>query len=238
MSLFLKQRAAHLSEWMDHPECDKRKLFNTYSQFYHVNNLISRWKTLFDHYISPLALRRNREGKKLRILDIGCGGGDICLKLSKWSGHNRHGVEITGIDPDPRAIEYTTTLELPVNVVFRRMDSGNLVKTGERYDVVITNHLVHHLKKKQFLQLCRDAEKLADDLILFNDIRRSEIGFGAFGMIAPLFFRSSFIYRDGLISILRSFRYRELKMIAPNKWQVKKLFPFRLLLVCKISEGV
>lgn len=223
----MKHRAEHLTEQMDDPDCDKGELFNTYKQFSHVNGLISRWESLFDAYIAPLAGKQ----RGLRILDIGCGGGDICLKFSEWAQKRNLNIEVTGIDPDPRAIEYTAILQVPANVEFRLANSSDLVEAGERYDVVVSNHLLHHLQNAELIRTCKEAEALAKKLILFNDIRRSDFGFAAFGLIAPVIYRSSFIFKDGLTSIRRSFTYRELKRLAPNGWDVKKLFPFRLMLV-------
>lgn len=212
---------------MDDPDCDKSELFNTYRQFSHVNGLISRWKSLFDAYIVPLkGIQR-----PLRVLDIGCGGGDICLKFSEWGLKSNLHMEITGIDPDPRAIEYTRTLKVPPNVEFRNASSSMLIDMAERYDVVVSNHLLHHLHKSELIRICKEAESLAIKLIIFNDLRRSDFGFAAFGLIAPAMYRSSFIFKDGLTSIRRSFTYRELKRLAPDGWQVKKLFPFRLILI-------
>lgn len=227
MSPILKNRAEHLTEKMDDPDCNKVELFRTYDQFSHVNSIISRWKTLFYAFIAPLAPRK----RALRILDIGCGGGDVCIKFSEWSKESKISVEITGIDPDPRAIEYTRSLKIPGNVEFRQAYLSDLVQAEEHYDVVVSNHLMHHLDENELLQICHESDKLAGKLVLFNDIRRSDFGFAAFGIAAPLVYRSSFIVKDGLTSIRRSFRYRELQSIVPEGWKVKKLFPFRLLLI-------
>ncbi len=229
MLTFLEKRSEQLTELMEDPNCDKKELFNTYEQFSHVNGLISRWKTLFDAYIAPLAGR-----KTLTILDIGCGGGDICLKFAEWGEQKNLDLSITGIDPDPRAIEYTKTLNVPENVEFRQKTSTSLVRNREYFDVVISNHLIHHMKNSELLEICRETEAITRKLALFNDIRRSKIGYTAFACASPVVYRSSFIVQDGKTSIRRSFTYRELKRIVPPPWKVKKLFPFRLLLVYEV----
>ncbi|MEX1062082.1 MAG: methyltransferase domain-containing protein [Balneolaceae bacterium] len=227
MNSFLKTRAGHLTERMDDPDCDRETLFNTYRQFTHINNQVSRWKTLFRDCIVPLS----RGDRPLQILDIGCGGGDICLKFSKWAKQQQIPLEVTGIDPDPRAMDYLDRLPIPRNVLFRQARSSDLMDEAGKYDVVISNHLVHHLQPENLLQVCKEAEILSKELVLFNDIRRSVFGYTAFGLTAPFLYRSSFIVRDGLTSIQRSFTYTELKEIAPAGWTVKKLFPYRLLLM-------
>lgn len=212
---------------MEEKDCDKEQLFNTYEQFSRVNKLISRWESLFYAYIKPLA----KGNKPLRILDLGCGGGDVCLKMSSWAEESGIEVSITGIDPDPRAFEYLEKLETPENVEFRQARLKDLIISNEKFDVVISNHLLHHLTPEEIQVVCIKTEKIAEKMVLFNDIRRSQIGFAVFGLVAPTMYRSSYVVRDGLTSIRRSFKYRELKIIAPERWQIKKLFPFRLLLM-------
>ncbi len=227
MAKWFEKRAEHLTEKMEDPHCNKNRLFNTYEQFSRLNGLIARWETLFKAYIIPL----NRQPRPLRILDIGCGGGDLCFKFASWANESGLTVQITGIDPEPRAAEYRKQLEIPSNVEFRLSTTHDLIEASESYDVVVSNHLLHHLNRDELLQICEQADRLAKRLVLFNDIRRSGYGFAAFGMSAPLLFRSSYIVRDGLTSIRRSYRFGELKRIAPDGWEVKKLLPFRLLLI-------
>lgn len=224
---FLKHRAEHLTERMDSPDCDKEQLFNTYEQFSHVNDLISRWESLFKAYIAPLGSHHN----ELHILDVGCGGGDICLKFAEWATDAGIRVHITGIDPDPRAIEFTEQLDVPANVEFRQTLITDLIRYGERYDVVISNHLLHHMQNTDIYKLCKQTEQLARKLVIFNDLRRSKLALTAFGLTAPLMYRSSFIFRDGITSIRRSYTKPELRKIIPKGWYVKKLFPYRLLLM-------
>lgn len=212
---------------MDRPDCDKEELFNTYRQFSHVNDLISRWESLFKAYIIPL-VKRHRE---LQILDIGCGGGDLCLKFAKWSDEAGLRVQITGIDPDPRALEFIRELHVPDNVEFKQARTSDLIRYGEQFDVVVSNHLLHHLQNKEIYQICKDTEKLVRKLAIFNDLRRSKLALTAFGLTAPLIYRSSFIVRDGFTSIRRSFTKPELKQVLPGGWVVKKLFPYRLLVM-------
>jgi 2-polyprenyl-3-methyl-5-hydroxy-6-metoxy-1,4-benzoquinol methylase len=218
---------------MEDEDCDKELLFNTYDQFSQLNKLISRWNSLFHAYIAPLA----KKSEVLRILDLGCGGGDICLKFSEWARKSGIHVSITGIDPDSRAFEYLEKLDTPNNVEFRQARLKDLIIADEKFDVVISNHLLHHLSPDEIQIICINTEKIATKLILFNDIRRSQLGLAAFGLFAPAMYRSSFIVRDGFTSIRRSYKFKELNLIAPERWQIKKLFPFRLLLMLDKTSG-
>ncbi|MDZ7755378.1 methyltransferase domain-containing protein [Rhodohalobacter sp.] len=234
MPLIFKERESDLIEWMDRRDCDQEKLFNTYRQFYTINKLLSGWSRLFDLYLKPII---EANGGSATILDIGCGGGDILNHLDKLCQKAGYNVQLTGADPDPRAKEF---FEMNLNnreIRFRQKTSSQLVEEGARFDIVISNHLLHHLTNIEVNSLCRDSEKLAKQLVLFNDIERSDIGYGLFAVTTPIIFRNSFISVDGKISIRRSFRKDELQDLLPDGWDVKRKFPFRLLAMHQKRTG-
>lgn len=228
MPVFFKEREPNLTEWMDRPDCDQEKLFNTYRQFYTINNLLSGWSRLFEHYLKPIIKATNG---KASILDIGCGGGDILKHLDKLCQKEGFNVKLTGIDPDPRAKEFFEMNLNNTEIHFRQKTTNQLVEEGACFDIVISNHLLHHLMNDEVKSLCIDSEKLAKQFVLFNDIERSDIGYGLFALSTPMLFRNSYISADGKISIRRSFRKDELKNLVPEAWSVKRKFPFRLLAI-------
>ena len=98
MPLFLRYRANQLSEIMDQSDCDLDKLFRTYRQFKHINQLTSQWRRVYCRILRP-AMRK--EKRHYQLLDIGCGGGDITFALVKWAEEDQLSLQITGIDTDP-----------------------------------------------------------------------------------------------------------------------------------------
>lgn len=226
MPLFLRNRDADIQEFMDDPDCDLDMLYATYDQFETVNRLIGGWQRIYKNHIRPALLTA---GDNASVLDIGCGGGDILRMLNSFSTNDGLNVHFTGIEPDHRAIEYIESQSWPDNFTFRKTNSSELADQKRTFTVVISNHLVHHLTKKELTNICRDAEMLADDLVIFSDIERSDIGYLCFRSIAPLLFHNSFIVADGIRSIRRSYRRNELQKLLPDGWHVKRQFPFRLL---------
>lgn len=232
----LEHRESDLVEEMDRQDCDPVLLFNTYRQFQTLNRLISRWPLIFDALIAPIARRVNRRGRALNVLDIGCGGGDVCLMMAQRAAMQALEVTVTGIDPDERAIICARQLSPHDQVQFRQLHSEDLVQRGESFDVVISNHLLHHLQEPELQNLCQNAEHLAEVLILFNDIRRSRLGYRLFRSLAPLLFDTSYIVPDGLTSIRRSFTPGELSALLPAEWQVRPLAPGRLMVVRELNK--
>lgn len=228
MPQFLSKRNPGLVEWMDRPNCNRDLLFNTYQQFSRINRLLSGWKSIYKTYLRPVIVKKSG---KASILDIGCGGGDVLHLLQTFCRADGFDVRFTGIDPDPRSIQYLSALKWPENVQFKPQFSYQLVKENQLFDIVISNHVMHHLKENELTAVCADAEKLAGQLVIFSDIERSDIGYAMFSTIAPLLFRNSYIVPDGLISIKRSFRKEELDNLLSGRWVVERQFPFRLLAI-------
>ena len=223
--IFLKNRNQHLIEWMDKPDADPELLSNTYLQFDRINKLLSGWDKIYREYIKPII----RSSATVSILDIGCGGGDIIRYLYELSRNDGFETEFTGIDPDRRSIEFVTKSEWPEGVTFYAKKAEDLVKEEQAFDIVISNHLMHHLKNDQLTSMCRVAAQLAKKRVLFSDIERNAAGYLCFQLAAPLLFRNSYIVEDGLISIKKSFRKSELEPLLPGGWSVQRKFPFRLV---------
>lgn len=231
MPLLLHNRRPGLTEEMDRPDCDPGRLRRTYRQFAVLNRLISRWDYLYRSEIRPLLA--SLEGRPARLLDIGFGGGDIPARLARRARDDGYRLEVTAVDTDPRAVDYADERYAGSGVHYRLSSPTELLEEGAagRFDLVTSNHLLHHLKSGELQELLRQARTLARGTVLFCDIERSDWAWLLFGLLSRPFFRRSFITRDGLLSIRRSYTRRELRAAVPPGWEVRALPLFRLLLV-------
>lgn len=212
---------------MDQPDCDPVRLENTYRQFGVVNRLLSGWRRLYSREIRPLA---STSAGPFTLLDVGSGGGDLAVTLHNWARSDGLDLRITGIDPDARATAFALRRPPIAGVEFRQAHSSGLVAEGRRYDIVISNHVLHHLSAGELALLLRDSEDLAIRACLHNDLRRSPAAYALFSA-AALPFRYSFIRADGLTSIRRSYTPDELAAAAPDGWTVRRTAAFHQALV-------
>jgi 2-polyprenyl-3-methyl-5-hydroxy-6-metoxy-1,4-benzoquinol methylase len=226
MPIFLSERDTNSQERMDDPNCNPEELRNTYRQFSTINSLISQWYRIYKQEIRP-SLQSNIPKT---LLDIGFGGGDIPVKLARWASNDGYDLQITAIDPDPRAFNFVRQLERKQNVEFLQCRLSDLDPSKQQYDFVISNHLLHHLSRDELFNILYQARELSKESIIFNDIHRSDWAYLLFNIFSRPVFHSSFITADGLTSIARSYTHKELSEIVPDGWQVESVFPFRLLL--------
>jgi 2-polyprenyl-3-methyl-5-hydroxy-6-metoxy-1,4-benzoquinol methylase len=224
-AIALGHRADDLVERMDDPQCDLALLERTYRDFRHVNALISGWHGIYRRRIRPV-LQRSVDPT---LLDIGFGGGDIPRRIEQWAERDGIPVRITAVDPDPRAFAFAITG--PATAVhFRELATDDLVRAGERFDVVVSNHVLHHLDGT-LGPLLADSRRLARHLVVHGDIERSRWAYGAYSALTLPLARRSFVREDGLLSIRRSYRARAQAAAGDDGWRVERRFPARLLLV-------
>jgi 2-polyprenyl-3-methyl-5-hydroxy-6-metoxy-1,4-benzoquinol methylase len=222
----LATRDDALVERMDEPFCDRDRLFRTYADFPRVNRVVSGWRMTYLSQIRP-----RFTGSVHSLVDIGSGGGDVARALIGWARRDGVRLDVTAIDPDPRAVDYVRTLPPVDGFISRECSSTELVDEGARFDFVISNHVLHHLGAAELDAVLADSERLARRAVVHSDIRRSAAAYLLFSAFTAARFRGSFIREDGLLSIRRSYRVDELAARAPRGWAVRTQAPYRLLLV-------
>lgn len=222
----LSERDRDLRELMDDPDCDAGTLARTYRRFALVNALVGGWRSAWRTHVAPALPVTGRA----RVLDLGCGGGDLARSLARWAADDGFDVEVVGVDPDARAV-VAAERSVPAGVTFRVASSADLVGAGERFDVVVSNHVLHHLDDADRAAFLADSEQLAAVRSVHSDIRRSETAYRAYALASPFVSAGTFVRVDGLRSIRRSFTVAELQDVLPAGWQAEAAAPHRVLAV-------
>ncbi|MGN6272471.1 MAG: methyltransferase domain-containing protein [Protaetiibacter sp.] len=218
----LRERETRLLELMDDPACDPERLATTYRLFGPVNRAVSGWRGLYATRIRPLL----DATRPFRLLDLGSGGGDIARSLAEWARRDGLALDVVAADPDERAFAFAQRVPHP-GVELRRAWASELADAGERFDLVVSNHVLHHLDDVPgFLA---ESERLAPRA-LHSDLRRSALAYGLYTAVTWPTARRSFLFTDGRLSIRRSYTVAELEALAPAGWHAEAARPFRVLL--------
>jgi len=222
-SRFLADRAAGLVERMDDPNCDPEQLRRTYAQFNLLNRFVAGWGRIYSRYIRP-ELRAGATS----ILDVGPGGGDIARMLYRSASADGLPVRITAIDTDNRAVQFMQSSTTEYSIEVRHAGTRELLAAGERFDIVLSSNVLHHIVEDCIPAFLGDSHALAARLTIHSDIRRDVFAFLAF-FPARFLFPGSFVAADGLISIRKSYRCEELLPLLPVDWDIRRMSPFRYL---------
>jgi 2-polyprenyl-3-methyl-5-hydroxy-6-metoxy-1,4-benzoquinol methylase len=214
---------------MDDPDCDPRALAATYRRFDVVNRLVSAWGRVYRTRMAP---ELRALGRPARVLDLGSGGGDVVVRLAALAARDGLDVEWVGADPDARAHEAARARQRS-GVRFVAAGSRELLAAGERFDLVVSNHVLHHLDAEGLRSFADDSLALSRGTVLHADIARGRRAYALYAVgIAPLSV-GTFLRVDGLRSIRRSYRAPELAAALGAPWRVESPAPFRVLAVAR-----
>lgn len=165
--------------------------------------------------ISRLA-RQSRRTNELRVLDIGCGGGDIAVAVARRARRAGLQVHVDGADISPVAVRHSRELAQRAgasNVGFFELDVlGGPVPTG--YDVIMCSLFLHHLSEADAVELLRKMAEAARQAVLVNDLRRTRMGYTLAWLGCRLLSRSPIVHVDGPRSVAGAFSIAEIRTMA------------------------
>lgn len=164
------------------------------------------------------------------IIDLGCGHGDILRLVADYGKKHGYKFQLIGVDANKDAIDYATDLSKPYdNLSFKALDIFSEAFRQLNYDIVLSTLFLHHFNQDEIEQLLRQLSRKAQIGIVVNDLHRSRLAYGLFRLLG-LTISNHMIVQDGLTSILRAFKRKELEAISKTlklKSQIRWKWAFR-----------
>jgi 2-polyprenyl-3-methyl-5-hydroxy-6-metoxy-1,4-benzoquinol methylase len=157
-------------------------------------------------------LIRNISNKEIiTILDVGCGNGDMLRELAHYGYKNNLNFQLIGIDANNFTINHAKQLsENYPNISFLNHDIFEESFRELKYDIVLCTLTLHHFKDNQIINLLNVFYTNSKIGIVINDLHRNAIAYRLFQVICFVFNLNKMSRDDGLISILRGFKKKEL----------------------------
>jgi 2-polyprenyl-3-methyl-5-hydroxy-6-metoxy-1,4-benzoquinol methylase len=160
------------------------------------------------------ALKNHPKEQELTIADIGCGHGDILRDVAKFGRKNGYKMKLIGVDANPTAIAYAKELSAEFSeLTFETEDIFSEAFKNRKFDVVLATLFLHHFKEKQLISFLGNTLKQTKIAIVVNDLHRHTLAYYLF-MLLSLFIKNNMIVEDGLTSVLRGFKRKDLKHIS------------------------
>lgn len=158
--------------------------------------------------------------KELVIVDLGCGNGDMLRRVSKLGKKLGYKFKLMGIDANNDSVQYAKLLSLGFdNVNYCRMNIFSDEFKKLNYDIALSTLFLHHLDDQEIIDKLSLLIDQANIGIVINDLHRSKLAYFLFNIIS-FFINNKIIRNDGLVSIRRGFKKRELETFA-KQLQVK-----------------
>ena len=201
--------------------------------------IINKWLGGNNVTISAInKLIGKRKEKTWRIIDLGCGGGEMLKLIAIWARKNAVKVVLTGIDANQNVVNYAkkNTIEYPEI----RFISGNVLSEelmSMQADIITATLFTHHFSDQDLIRLLQGAKKSASAGLAINDLHRHWFAYRSINLLTSLFSKSPLVKNDAGLSVLRAFRKRELKDILKaagiNQFSIKWRWAFRWQVIAR-----
>lgn len=187
-----------------------------------INQLLGGNKVTIDGV--KLLLKGKPKQQLIRIIDLGCGNGDMLRALADFAKKNDLNFQLTGIDANNFTIKHAERLSRDYpNINF---ECKNIVERfDDECDIILCTLTLHHFKDEEIIHLLENIKSLVKVGIVINDLHRSALAYYLFKAICYLFSLNDMSREDGLVSILRGFKKSDL--LAYSKALGAKLFSIR-----------
>jgi 2-polyprenyl-3-methyl-5-hydroxy-6-metoxy-1,4-benzoquinol methylase len=158
-----------------------------------------------------LLVSKTQQNNSIKIVDVGCGNGDMLRKLADYGKKNNLNLDLLGIDANHYTINHARHLsEKYANIQYSCEDIFDQNFKDLKYDIVLCTLTLHHFKDNEIIDLMTIFHENARLGIVVNDLQRSIIAYRLFQGLCVVFKLNKMSKEDGLTSILRGFKKPEL----------------------------
>jgi len=159
-------------------------------------------------------LKNHPEEKELSIVDLGCGNGDILREIAKFGRKRGLKLQLLGIDANQATIDYAIKLSRDYpEIKYLKQDVLSEEFQNIKYDIALCTLFLHHFEDEIALSLIQSILKNARIGIIINDLHRHPMAYYLFNLLT-LFIKNKMVRDDGLLSILKGFKRKDLEYFA------------------------
>lgn len=210
MSIFPSfRKRSDAPEWMDDLSHPTEEINRALADIKKVNRWLGGHRVSI-HGIKPF-LQPTGE-PPVHILDMGCGNGDFLRYLRDYCNRKALAVTLSGWDRNPHSLEWGRHLDESKKIRFECRDILSFPPLPEGEVVIVCNLFLHHFTDAQILEIFKSWRDSGCRAIVVNDLNRNPLAYYLFHVFGFIFRLSRMARHDGLVSILRGFTRKDLKL--------------------------
>lgn len=160
-------------------------------------------------------LIEENEQKSYTILDVGCGDGNMLRQIALKAKKRNISIKLIGIDLSDGSLDIARqkSVSFP-EIEYQKQDIFTLEDL--ELDIVLTTLTLHHFKQEDIPKFIRRFASMAKLGVVINDLHRSGLAYYLFRAFSTIFIKTHTAKADGLTSITRGFKRKELEHFATN----------------------
>lgn len=219
-----------LEESMDDFSMDNEGLVTALDDIARINQLLGGNSVTLDGL--KKLIKDFPNDQLITIIDFGCGSGDMLRMLSKYGTQNNLKFNLIGIDANEATIRHAEKCSTEFdNITYLAEDIFLYDFSKYNIDIALITLTLHHFKEDEIIKIMKVIFNLVKKGIVVNDLQRSKIAYRLFQVIIFLFRLKEMTANDGLISILRGFKRKDLEKFSRDlglkNYSIKWKWAFR-----------
>ena len=197
---------------------------------------INRW--LGDESALKNSLLREIKKTNLQnfsVLDIGAGSGEFLRIIAKFARQQNRQANLFGLELNARSA--SSILEQSKDFSEISAIRGNALSLpfdNNTFDYTICSLFTHHFTDENIIKILAEMKRVSRRKIFVIDLHRHPLAYFLYTTAGKIIIKNRLTRHDGALSILRSFKPKELEEFAKKadleNVSVERHFPFRLVL--------
>ena len=150
------------------------------------------------------------EGMKIKIVEIGCGGGDNLRAIKKWAQSQNMNVQLVGVDISKEAVQFASSHAFSKGIEFVESDYKKMI-FAQKPAIIFNSLFCHHFSQEELVYMMRWMHRSCTHGFFINDLHRHPLAYYSIRAITSVASRSYLVKNDAPLSVLRGF--------VKNEWE-------------------
>lgn len=192
------------------------EVIKTFKTIERVNTLLGGNQVLVSG-VRQLIKKLSTDEKTIHLYDLGCGSGDGLRAIARWARKKKIPIQLTGIDANGFIVEYARerAKDFP-EIQFVQQDIFDASCSLKNADLATFNLCLHHFTEAEQADLIKKCQEDGVKAILINDLHRHWLAYYAFWGFSLLTGANKIAREDGLLSIKKGFKKKELSRLGKS----------------------
>jgi ubiquinone/menaquinone biosynthesis C-methylase UbiE len=167
------------------------------------------------HHAGPRIARAGRQGREVRLLDVGTGAADVPLSLHDWMSRNGWRVTVEAVDERAEVLEVASRRAAGVEGVRLAEAHGEQLPYADgAFDVAHASLVLHHVEPSGAERMLAEMARVSRVGVIVNDLDRAWRFFAGAWLLSRLLTRNAYTRHDAPLSVRRAYRPAELAQLA------------------------
>lgn len=172
---------------------------------------------------------------KLKVVEIGCGGGDNLRAIKQWAEHVHLDLDLEGIDINPECIAYAREQKRNSGIKFIESDYKDY-QFERKPDIIFSSLFCHHFTEEELIFMLKWMSRNSGLGFFINDLHRHPLAYHSIRILTRLFSKSYLVKNDAPLSVKRGFKRKEWNFIFSEagiaNFSCQWRWAFRWLITC------